>query len=83
MLLWLLAKNTLVVTDFIKIGASMWMARLRDNYKNNFEAWLSYSEMYGLADRLRPGSTAENLWEENPRIQGSVCPSDFQIVSMD
>jgi len=57
----------------------MWQMRLRDNYENDFQSWLTYSETYGLAERL--GGTPEQLWDENPVIQGSVYPKDFRIVS--
>lgn len=58
----------------------MWTAKLRDNYDNDFGQWKAYSDMYGLATRLGFES-AEAAWDANPRIQGSVHPSDFKVVS--
>ena len=57
----------------------MWTAKLRDNYNNNKELWESYSEEFGLAQRLGFKS-AEEAWEANPTIQGSAHPNDFQVV---
>lgn len=58
---------------------AMWQSTLRENYGDDFGAWLAYSDMYGLAGRLG-FTTAEDAWEANPTIQGSTDPRDFKVV---
>lgn len=53
----------------------MWKAFLRDNYGSR-EEWQSFSDTYGLAERLGYDS-ADAAWEDNPYIQGSTNPADF------
>lgn len=60
-------------------GQTGWRRTLHENYENDKERWLSFSETYGLAHRLGFDS-AEEAWEENPIIEGSVIPSDFRVA---
>jgi hypothetical protein len=62
-----------------KSGLEGWRARLRSNY-NLREDWLRWSETYNLAERLGYTS-ADQAWDENPVIEGSVNPTDFRKVS--
>ena len=56
----------------------MWQARLQSVYDSEAE-WLAYDEIYGLAGRL-DYSDPQQAWQDNPLIQGSVNPSDYQRV---
>ena len=56
----------------------MWIGKLQKQYQN-FEEFERYSETYGLATRLGFAS-AKEAWDANPKIQGSVNPSDYKIV---
>lgn len=62
-----------------KSGLKGWQGRLRKNYESDFELFEAYSEIYAVASRLGFHS-AEEAWEANPVIQGSVVPSDFRVV---
>lgn len=61
-----------------KSGISGWRDYLQANYEDQ-ETWEMFSETYGLADRLGYNS-AEEAWNDNPLIEGSVHPSDFRVV---
>jgi transposase InsO family protein len=61
-----------------KKSEKVWIARLHHTY-SSFEEWESYSETYGLSSRLGYDS-AEEAWEDNPMVQGSIKPSDFKKV---
>lgn len=57
-------------------GLTGWQQRLRSVYSNNKANWLAAAETYGL--HLKLGyQDAEEAWEENPLVQGSVQPSDY------
>jgi hypothetical protein len=58
---------------------AMWKSKLQEVY-SNFEEFQSYSEMYGLAERLGFQS-AEEAWQANPTVQGSVDPADYGVAS--
>ena len=58
-------------------GLMGWKNNLQSGYEN-FEEFKSYSDTYGIAERLGFGS-AEEAWEANPVVQGSVEPSDFRV----
>lgn len=62
-----------------KSGIKGWQGKLQKVY-TSFDEFNSYSEMYGIAERIGYGSTIE-AWEDNPTIQGSVNPSDLRKVS--
>lgn len=62
-----------------KSGISGWRDYLQANYDDDKETWMMFSETYGLADRLGYDS-AEEAWDDNPIIEGSVIPSDFRVV---
>lgn len=62
----------------LRSGRKGWRHRLRDNYHNDFSAWETCADCYGLADRL--GMSIEEAWEENPIIEGSVDPTDFGLA---
>jgi hypothetical protein len=53
----------------------MWRGRLRRQY-SDFEEFQAYSETYGLAERLGY-DTPEEAWKDNPMVQGSTNPRDF------
>lgn len=57
-------------------GSRGWQCKLRTVYNNRKIAFLSYSETYGLHQRLGY-ATAEAAWEANPTVQGSTNPSDY------
>ena len=59
-------------------GLTGYQRRLRKSY-TDLEEWKSYSQTYGLAERLG-FDTAEEAWEANPIIEGSTNPSDFRIA---
>lgn len=52
-----------------------WQDRLQDNYYDFLE-FERCAEVYGLAERLGYTS-AQDAWEANPIVQGSVLPSDY------
>lgn len=58
-------------------GLMGWRAKLRSNY-TSFEEFEAYAEIYGLHERLGFDSPAD-AWAANPRVQGSVNPSDFRV----
>jgi hypothetical protein len=55
-----------------------WQARLHEVYKD-YEEFEMYCDTYGIATRLGY-SSPEIAWEFNPLIEGSVNPSDLQVV---
>jgi hypothetical protein len=59
-------------------GITGWRTRLRNNYEN-FKEWRSYSETWGLAERLGYRSDAA-AWQANPIIEGSNHDGDFRRV---
>lgn len=59
-------------------GVEGYECKLQENY-TSLEEFESYSEMYGLHTRLGY-ETAEEAWEANPTIQGSVNSEDFRTV---
>ena len=61
-----------------KSGIMGWQDYLRRVYAS-VEAWISSSEIYGLHTRLGFHS-AEEAWEANPLIQGSVIHTDYCTV---
>jgi hypothetical protein len=61
-----------------KSGIKGWQCRLQKNYES-FEEFKSYSETFGIAERLGFKSP-EEAWKKNPIIQGSVIPSDLCVV---
>lgn len=65
-----------------KSGQTGWRSTLHENYDNDREQWLSCSETYGLANRLGYDD-AEEAWDDNPIIEGSVIPSDFRVAPKD
>lgn len=64
--------NTRVRT---KSGLMGWQGQLQDQY-DSFEEFDSASEIYGLALRLGFDS-ADDAWNKNPLVQGSVNPDDY------
>lgn len=59
-------------------GLVGYSVRLRDNYAS-FDRWAYCSDIYGLAHRLGY-ENALDAWRDNPRICGSVIPSDFNTT---
>ena len=59
-------------------GIKGWQCRLQKNYAD-LEEFRKYAEAYGLLDRLG-FTTAEEAWETNPVIEGSIIPEDFRLV---
>ena len=57
-------------------GLMGWRDRLQKVY-TSFEEFESDASTYGLTDRLCFDS-AEEAWDANPTIQGSVDPSDYR-----
>jgi hypothetical protein len=70
------AQTTRVYCDS---GLEGWQGYLRDNYAD-IEEFEHYSDMFGLAERLGYES-AQEAWDDNPLVQGSVNPSDFRKVN--
>ncbi len=62
-----------------KSGIRGWRGRLQDQYDSKQE-FLSYDGVYELAKRLGYAS-AEDAWDANPLVEGSVNPSDFRKVA--
>jgi hypothetical protein len=60
-------------------GLIGWKARLQDNYDGDFEQFESYDDIYGIAERLGFAS-AQEAWDANPMIGGSVEPSDLKVI---
>lgn len=58
-------------------GKTGWQCRLQENYKS-FEEWQSYSDTYGLSERIGFGS-AQEAWDANPWVEGSTNPADFRV----
>jgi hypothetical protein len=56
-----------------------WKDRLRRVYDNDFGQFEAYDSIYGIAKRLGFGS-AQEAWEKNPVISGSVYPEDLRVV---
>jgi hypothetical protein len=61
-----------------KSGIEGWTANLQSVY-SSFEEFENISDMYGLAARLGYSDNWE-CWENNPKIKGSVVPSDLEVV---
>lgn len=61
-----------------KSGIVGWQCKLQFVYIS-YEEWESYSEVYGLADRLGYASPRE-AWEANPVVRGSVNLEDYEVA---
>lgn len=61
-------------------GLTGWQCRLRKNYTDYFD-FVASDRVYGLAERLG-FTSAREAWQVNPVVQGSVVPSDFQVVAI-
>ena len=57
----------------------MWKDKLQNVY-SSLEEWEQFEEIYNLAKRLGYDS-AQEAWDDNPMIQGSVNPSDYRKVT--
>lgn len=69
------------LTEAVRRGASLdedWKMRVRKSY-SSLDELKRYDEIYNIASRLGY-SSAEELWEKNPVIAGSVNPSDLRVV---
>jgi uroporphyrinogen-III decarboxylase len=55
-----------------------WKNKLQSEY-GNFETFKDYSDVYGVCHRLG-FNNAQEAWDNNPMIGGSVNPCDFGIV---
>ena len=64
--------------DFDVSEGKVSTGKLQDNYEN-YEEFESYSEIYGLAQRLG-FEGPKDAWDANPKIQWSTDPNDFKIV---
>lgn len=62
-----------------KSGIKGWQSTIQKIYKS-LEELTTYCETYGLLERFKYYSTPEELWNENPTIQGSVNPEDLRVV---
>ena len=60
-------------------GLVGYRCRLRDNYEN-LQEFEYYCGIYGLEIRLGY-DRAEDAWDDNPWVMGSVNPSDFCRVN--
>jgi hypothetical protein len=56
-----------------------WRARVREVY-DSVDELRAYDRNYGICSRLGFSDAAE-LWETNPRIEGSVYPADLRVVN--
>ena len=65
-------------TIICKSGIRGWQAKLHSIY-SNFQEFKSYSDCYGIAERLGYASPVM-AWIKNPTIQGSVNPSDYRKI---
>lgn len=61
-------------------GAKGSQYRLRDSYAN-FEAFESYSNMYGIHTKLGY-KTPATAWRSNPLMQSGTNPSDLKRVTL-
>jgi hypothetical protein len=61
-----------------KSGIEGWQARLQKIYVD-FAEFEGYDEIYNLAKRLG-FPYAQEAWEANPIVRGSVNPNDLEIV---
>ena len=61
-----------------KIEKTAWKGPLQSEY-SSFEEFKGYSDNYGLAERLGFAS-AEEAWEANPVVEGSVNPEDYKVA---
>ena len=57
---------------------ALWKDKLQNVYES-LEEFKQYDEMYGLIERLG-FDNAEEAWEANPMIQGTVYPEDYKVV---
>ena len=62
----------------LKSGSEGERSRLHTRY-DNLEDFESYSELYGLHERLGY-DTPEEAWEDNPVVESGINPSDFRKV---
>lgn len=60
------------------LAKKRWRARVREIY-DSLEELQAYDRNYGICSRLGFPDPAE-LWEANPRIEGSVYPADLRVV---
>jgi len=58
--------------------AKEWTGRLQAQYAD-FDEFVAYDEMYGLAERLGYAS-AEEAWEDNPMVAGSTNPAEYRRI---
>ena len=71
--------DTLVKKEIEKESKNaLWKDKLQNVYES-LEDFKHWDEIYGLVERLG-FETAEEAWEANPMIQGSVYPEDYKIV---
>jgi hypothetical protein len=61
-----------------KSGIEGWQNKLQKIYAD-FAEFEGYNELYNLAQRLGFPS-AQEAWEANPIVKGSVNPNDLEIV---
>lgn len=61
-----------------KSGITGWQMRVRKNW-TSLEELKGYDETFGIAKRLGYDS-AEQLWDHNPVIRGSVNPDDLELA---
>jgi len=71
---------------FESIKKENWEMKLKDIYDDNFDRFISYSEMYGIFDRLNNSvnnkyESPEDMWNENPTVTGGVNAKDLTIIS--
>lgn len=55
----------------------MWHNRVREVY-SSLEELQGYDETFGIVERCGYAS-AEELWNDNPMLQGSTNPEDFGL----
>lgn len=65
-----------------KMITEMWHSKVQDNY-SSLEELCEYDEIYGILERINQSGgsyeTCEDLWNDNPEIQGSTDPKDFGL----
>lgn len=55
-----------------------WKAKVKSIY-SSLEDLKQYDQIYGIAARCGYDNCAD-LWNDNPKIQGSVNPGDFGLA---
>lgn len=60
-------------------GRKGWQQPLHEVYDHDFDQFRAYCESYGIHQRLG-FKTPSQAWKANPLIQGSIDPSDLQVV---